>query len=159
MPDLRYPSTNLHACHRNGACSRSGRSLRSRENRAQPRAGRGFVRRLSIPMFDQLIQSRDDHIVQRITLLYLRSVEIPPSDRDPKAPGTNKLANCGLATGALAAFVLGKILEISLIFLRFFLRARSRSNSVGATGLGKFICARCLRAAQVSLAEPRAFSS
>ena len=47
-------------------------------------------------------------------------------------------------TGPLAAFVLGKILEIFRIFLRFFLRARSRSNSMGEPGLGKFICARCL---------------
>jgi serine/threonine-protein kinase len=46
--------------------------------------------------------------------------------------------------GSLTAFVLGKILEISRIFLRFFLRARSRSNAAGKTGLGKFICARYL---------------
>jgi hypothetical protein len=45
-------------------------------------AGRGFGRRLSIPMFDQLIQSSDDYVVQRITPFYLRSVEIPPSHRD-----------------------------------------------------------------------------
>jgi hypothetical protein len=48
----------------------------------QANGRRDFGRRLSIPMFDQLIQNSDDHIVQRITLFYLRSVEIPPSHRD-----------------------------------------------------------------------------
>ncbi len=38
-------------------------------------------------------------------------------------------------TGALAAHVLGKILEIALLLLRFFLRAHSRLRSVGAPGL------------------------
>ena len=35
--------------------------------------------------------------------------------------------------------VLGKILEIALLFLRFFLRARLRSRSALASGLGGFI--------------------
>jgi len=34
--------------------------------------------------------------------------------------------------------------NITTMFLRFFLRARSRSNTVGKTSLGKFISARCL---------------
>jgi len=50
------------------------------------------------------------------------------------------------AVVSLPAFVLGKILETSRIFLRFFLRARSGSNAANKTGLGKFICDRCLSA-------------
>ncbi len=49
----------------------------------------------------------------------------------------------GAWAGALAAFVLGKILEIALLFLRFFLRARSRLRSADAPGLVSFIL-RCL---------------
>jgi nickel superoxide dismutase len=43
------------------------------------------------------------------------------------------------SAGALAAFVLGKILAIALLLLRFFLRARSRLRSAFAPGLGKVI--------------------
>ncbi|MBN1654150.1 MAG: hypothetical protein JXA30_10265, partial [Deltaproteobacteria bacterium] len=39
---------------------------------------------------------------------------------------------------------LRKILEIAMLLLRFFLRARSRSHPADATGLGEFISARCL---------------
>jgi len=46
--------------------------------------------------------------------------------------------------GSLVAFVLGKTLETSRIFLRFFLRTHSRSNAANKTGLGKPICVRCL---------------
>jgi len=41
--------------------------------------------------------------------------------------------------GAIAAFVLGKILAIALLLLRFFLRARSRLRSAFAPELGKVI--------------------
>jgi hypothetical protein len=47
-----------------------------------------------------------------------------------KVAGKNRFAISAAWTGALAAFVLEKILEIALLFLRFFLRARSRSHSV-----------------------------
>jgi hypothetical protein len=42
----------------------------------------------------------------------------------------SNLADCSSPTGTLAAFVLAKILEIAALFLRFLLRARSRSYSV-----------------------------
>ena len=51
--------------------------------------------------------------------------------------------------GALAAFVLGKILEIALLFLRFFLRARSRSHSADASGLDRVVRSRILAIALV----------
>jgi hypothetical protein len=44
-------------------------------------------------------------------------------------------------TGTLAAFVLGKILAIALLLLRFFLWARSRLRSALAPELGKVISA------------------
>ncbi|MEY4577891.1 MAG: hypothetical protein RL701_2594 [Pseudomonadota bacterium] len=40
------------------------------------------------------------------------------------------MIDCNSPPGALAAYVLTKILEIALLFLRFLLRARSRSHSV-----------------------------
>jgi hypothetical protein len=44
---------------------------------------------------------------------------------------------CGAPAGALAAFVLEKILEIALLFLRFYLRARSRSHAADTPQTGK----------------------
>ncbi len=49
--------------------------------------------------------------------------------------------------GALAAYVLEKILEIALLFLRFFLRARSRLHSAVAAGHGTSISTGLLTAA------------
>ena len=51
---------------------------------------------------------------------------------------TNRSA-AGAWTGVLAAYVLEKILEIALLFLRVFLRARSRSPSVHTPGLDRFV--------------------
>ena len=50
--------------------------------------------------------------------------------------------------GALAAFVLGKILAIALLLPRFFLRARSRSRSAFAPGLGNVISSSLLNERQ-----------
>ena len=72
------------------------------------------------------------------------SVESPRRHRKTNDPVAAAWA------GALAAFVLGKILKIALLFLRFFLRARLRSAD--AAGLVSFVL-RCL------LKRPRASSS
>jgi len=54
-------------------------------------------------------------------------------------------------TGALAAFVLAKILDIALLLPRFSLRARSRLRSVGAPGLVSFVLRRLLTLSPIAL--------
>ncbi|MBN1656296.1 MAG: hypothetical protein JXA30_21180 [Deltaproteobacteria bacterium] len=53
--------------------------------------------------------------------------------------------------GELAAFILGKILEIALLFPRFFLRVRSRSHPADAPRLASFILRRVLIAQTIGL--------
>ena len=56
--------------------------------------------------------------------------------------------------GALAAYVLENILEIALLFLRIFLRARSRTHSADAPGLDQVISARVLRRIHLDSTRP-----